>query len=70
MSNPLNPDLTLNTLELAFVVYAAEEFHAAPDFPPLDKVTRLVEAISSQYDGTELSAEDLLNHLFEKYNIS
>lgn len=69
MSNPLNPDLILNTLELTFVVYAAEEFHAAPDFPPLDKVTRLVEAISSQYDGTELSAEDLLNHLFEKYNI-
>lgn len=69
MSNPLNPDLTLNTLELAFVVYAAEEFHAAPDFPPLDKVTRLVEAISGQYEGAEVSAEDLLNHLFEKYNI-
>jgi hypothetical protein len=69
VSNPLNPDLTLNTLELAFVVYAAEEFHAAPDFPPLDKVTRLVEAISSQYEGAEVSAEDLLNHLFEKYNI-
>ena len=69
MSNPLNPDLIINTLELAFVVYAAEAFHTAPDFPPLDKVTRLVEAISSQYEGAEVSAEDLLNHLFEKYSI-
>lgn len=69
MTNPINPDLILNTLELAFVVYAAEVFHTAPDFPPLDKVTRLVEAISSQYNAAEVAAEELLNHLFQKYNI-
>lgn len=69
MTTPNNPDLIINTLELAFVVYAAEEFHAAPDFPPIEKVTRLVEAIAATHEGAEVSAEDLINHLFEKYNI-
>lgn len=69
MTTQHNPDLILNTLELSFVVYVTEEFHEAPDFPPIEKVTRLVEAISSQYEGAEVSAEELLNHLFQKYNI-
>lgn len=64
-----NPDLILNTLELSFVVYVMEEFHDAPGFPPFEKVTRLVEAISSQYNAAEVAAEELLNHLFQKYNI-
>lgn len=68
MTTPINPDLILNTLELAFVVYMADEFLTAPDFP-LDRAGRLIEAISEQYGGVEVSDEDLLNHLFEKYNV-
>lgn len=65
-----DPALVHNTLELAFVVYAAEEFGNAPSFPPRDKMNHLIEAISSQYgDHVMISAEDVLNSLFEKYNI-
>lgn len=69
MTNTPTPDHILTLLELAFVVYTADEFHSNPTFPPLDKVTRLVEAISSKIPGDGVTARNILDHLFEKYNI-
>ena len=69
MSNPIDLNLISNTLDLAFVVYVTEEFHHEEGFPDMEKVKRLVEAISSQIPEGMVSAEDIINHLFEKYNI-
>lgn len=55
MSNPLDPNLALNTLELAFVVYASEEFPEPPDFPPLDKDTTGLVVL--QHDDTVACAK-------------
>lgn len=66
----MTPDLILSALELAFVVYATEEFQDEEGFPTIEKVSRLVDAIASSIgDDREVSAEDILNALFEKYNI-
>ena len=66
----MTPDLILSALELAFVVYATEEFQDKEGFPTIEKVSRLVDAIASSIgDDREVSAEDILNALFEKYNI-
>lgn len=69
MSKLTDLNLIANTLELSFVVFAAEEYGHEKGFPPMDKVGRLIEAITAQHPDAEASAEDILNHLFEKYNI-
>lgn len=68
-TTPITPEVAAVALELAFVVYATEEFHHEEGFPPMPKVEKLIHAIIAAAEGVETSAEDMLNHLFEKYNI-
>lgn len=65
----LTPEQSTAVLEIAFVVTTLEAFGEEEGFPPLEKIQQLTEAINHSAPTVDISAEDVLNCLFEKYNI-